>query len=79
MAYFINFSDSAPLPREVERRIIVDAKDKDELTQKLSKLFGEDVRVLFIDCLDMNGRDYDTEISYSFYTLDANVFWAEII
>lgn len=53
----------------------VDCDTKSEMEDIISDAAGVDVTILFIDILDMNGRDHDTAISVdgSYHSHKANV------
>jgi hypothetical protein len=52
---------------------------KDALESKLSEVCQEEIRILFIDSLDMKNRQYDSQISTNFSTVGANIKLIEII
>tara|TARA_Y100001973_G_C5185496_1_gene327590 strand:+ start:422 stop:664 length:243 start_codon:yes stop_codon:yes gene_type:complete len=53
----------------------VDADNKEDLENIISVVSGVSVSILFIDVLDMNGRDHDTVISVDgrYHSHKANV------
>ncbi|MBD77986.1 MAG: hypothetical protein CL840_03445 [Crocinitomicaceae bacterium] len=59
----------------------VDADNKEDMEKKISDVAGVDISILFIDVLDMNGRDHDTVISVdgSYHSHRANVTQTTVI
>jgi hypothetical protein len=83
---YVDLSLNDEIPRCFDSRFIVDTSKKseglsnsDELARQLSIKYEAEVSVLFIDCLDMNGRDANAEIRTPFNYYKANIEFVDFL